>query len=137
MDSDFKSTQKVMHQARVPIRNILPTQFMSVLASPNQAKILGELSKLMSKHAAELTNAMLCTPLSATMVAREDGLHIQIGTRQGLENNRLAFVSDKSVPWTVLRVVKLNMNSAVLKPLNRQRTTAQLNGKRISFMEFN
>jgi len=41
------------------------------------------------------------------------------------------------VPWTVLRVVKLNMNSAVLKPLNRQRTTAQLNGKRISFMEFN
>ena len=137
VDSDFKSTRKVMHQARVPIRNILPTQFMSVLASPNQAKILGELSKLMSKHAAELTNAMLCTPLSATMVAREDGLHIQIGTRQGLENNRLAFVSDKSVPWTVLRVVKLNMNSAVLKPLNRQRTTAQLNGKRISFMEFN
>jgi hypothetical protein len=110
---------------------------MSVLASPNQTKILGELSKLISKHAAELTNVMLCTPLSATMVAREDGLHIQIGTRQGLENNRLAFVSDKSVPWTVLRVVKLNMNSAVLKPLNRQRTTAQLNGKRISFMEFN
>jgi hypothetical protein len=137
VDSDFKSIQKVMHQTRVPIRNILPTKFMSVLVSPNQTKIIGELLKLMSKHAAELTNAMLCTPLSATMVARDDGLHIQIGTRQGLENNRLAFVTDKSMPWTVLRVVELNMNSAVLKPLNRQRTTVQLNGKTVSFMEFN
>ena len=137
VDSDFKPVQTVTHQASIPIRNVLPMQFISVLTSPNQTKILAELSNLMSGHAAELTNAMLCTPLSATMVAREDGLHIPIGARQGLQDNRLAFVSDKAVPWTVLRVVKTNMDSAVLKPLNRQRSPTQLSGKKVSFLEFN
>ncbi|MDC0650061.1 flagellar assembly protein T N-terminal domain-containing protein [Candidatus Puniceispirillum sp.] len=136
VDGDYRPTEKVTHQAEFSIRNFLPTQFMSVLASPNPTKIRGNLSKLISQHAAELATVMRCTPLSATMIAKEDGLHIPIGSRQGLQGNRLAVVSNEGMPWTVLRVIKVNANGAVLMPLNRKRSSAQLNGQRVSFLEF-
>ena len=136
VDSDYRPTEKVTHQAKFPIRNFLPTQLMSVLASPNQTKIQGNLSKLMSEHAAELETVMRCTPLSATMIAKEDGLHIPIGSRHGLQDNRLAVMSNEVMPWTVLRVIKINADGAVLMPLNRKRSSAQLSGQRVSFLEF-
>jgi len=136
VDSDYRPTEKVTHQAKFPIRNFLPTQFMSVLASPNPTKIRGNLSKLISEHAAELETVMRCTPLSATMIAKEDGLHIPIGSRHGLQDNRLAVVSNEVMPWTVLRVIKINADGAVLLPLNRKRSSAQLSGQRVSFLEF-
>ena len=136
VDSDYRPTEKVTHQAKFPIRNFLPTQFMSVLASPNPTKIRGNLSELISKHAAELETVMRCTPLSATMIAKEDGLHIPIGSRHGLQDNRLAIVSNDVMPWTVLRVIKINADGAVLMPLNRKRSSAQLSGQRVSFLEF-
>ena len=136
VDSDYRPTEKVTHQAEFPIRNFLPTQLMSVLASPNPAKVRGNLSKLISEHAAELEMVMRCTPLSATMIAKEDGLHIPIGSRHGLQDNRLAVVSNEVMPWTVLRVIKINVDGAVLMPLNRKRSPAQLGGQRFSFLEF-
>ena len=136
VDSNYRPTEKVTHQAVFPIRNFLPTQFMSVLASPNPTKIRGSLSKLISEHAAELEMVMRCTPLSATMIAKEDGLHIPIGSRHGLQDNRLAVVSNQVMPWTVLRVIKINADGAVLMPLNRKRSSAQLSGQRVSFLEF-
>jgi hypothetical protein len=136
VDSDYSPTEKVTHQAKFPIRNFLPTQFMSILASPNPTKIRGNLSELISKHAAELETVMRCTPLSATMIAREDGLHIPIGSRHGLQDNRLAIVSNDVMPWTVLRVIKINADGAILMPLNRKRSPAQLSGQKVSFLEF-
>jgi len=136
VDSDYRPTEKVTHQAKFPIGNFLPTQLMSVLASPNPTKIQGNLSKLISEHAAELETVMRCTPLSATMIAKEDGLHIPIGSRHGLQDNRLAVVSNEVMPWTVLRVIKINADGAVLMPLNRKRSSAQLSGQRVSFLEF-
>ena len=136
VDSDYRPTEKVTHQAKFPIGNFLPTQLMSILASPNPTKIRGNLSKLISEHAAELETVMRCTPLSATMIAKEDGLHIPIGSRHGLQDNRLAVVSNEVMPWTVLRVIKINADGAVLMPLNRKRSSAQLSGQRVSFLEF-
>ena len=136
VDSDYHPTEKVTHQAKFPIRNFLPTQLMSVLASPNPTKIQGNLSKLISEHAAELETVMRCTPLSATMIAKEDGLHIPIGSRHGLQHNRLAVMSNEVMPWTVLRVIKINADGAVLMPLNRKSSSAQLSGQRVSFWEF-
>ena len=136
VDSDYRTAEKVTHQAKFPIRNFLPTQLMSVLASPNPTKIQGNLSKLISEHAAELETVMRCTPLSATMIAKEDGLHIPIGSRHGLQDNRLAVMSNEVMPWTVLRVIKINADGAVLMPLNRKRSSAQLSGQRVSFLEF-
>ena len=136
VDSDYRPMEKVTHQAKFSIKNFLPTEFMSVLASPNPTEIRGNLSKLISEHAVELETLMRCTPLSATMIAKEDGLHIPIGSRHGLQENRLAVLSNEIMPWTVLRVIKINADSAVLMPLNRKRSSAQLSGQSVSFLEF-
>ena len=137
IDSDFKETQTVTHKARIPVRNITALKFIGNTRSPNRSKILNEFLDLAMQHVSGVTVAMQCTPLAAVMVAQEDGLHIPIGSRQGLQDNRLAVVSDKTIPWTILRVVKTEMNSAVLKPLNRKRSLSQLSGQKVSFLEFN
>ena len=137
IDSDFKETQTVMSQARIPIRKVSAIKLIDHVTSPNRSKIRSEFSELVSSHAGEIAGAMQCTPLAATMVAKQDGLHVPIGARQGLQENRLAVVSNKTVPWTILRVVKTDNDSAVLKPLNRERSLSQLSGQKVSFMEFN
>ena len=136
LDSDYKNAKLLKTQARIPIQKVFPIRFMSALISPNHTKVKEKFSNLISKHSIELTEAMLCLPLSAIMIAKDDGLHVSVGSRQGLENNRLAVVSNKSLPWTVLRVVKTNTNTALLKPLNRRRSLKQLNGMPVSFLEF-
>jgi len=137
IDSDFKEAQTVTNEARIPIRNVTALKLIGNAASPNRSKIRSGFTNLVLEHVAEVTVAMQCTPLAAIMVAREDGLHIPIGAHQGLRDNRLAVVSNKTIPWTILRVVKTKMNSAVLKPLNRKRSLAQLSGQKVSFLEFN
>ena len=137
IDSDFKETETVTSKAMIPLRNVTALKFIGDASSPNRSQIRNEFLNLVLEHVAEVTVAMQCTPLAAIMVAREDGLHIPIGTQQGLRDNRLAIVSDKAMPWTILRVVKTNLNSAVLKPLNRKRSLSQLSGQKVSFLEFN
>ncbi|MDC1383334.1 flagellar assembly protein T N-terminal domain-containing protein [Candidatus Puniceispirillum sp.] len=136
LDSDYKNMKLLKNRARVKIQKVFPIKFMGALISPNQTKVREDFLNLISDHSIQLTEAMLCSPLSATMVAKDDGLHVSVGSRQGLENNRLAIVSNKTVPWTVLRVVKTNTNTALLKPLNRRRSLKQLNGIPVSFLEF-
>ena len=87
------------------------------------------------RHVDEVTVAYSAHPLPQLWL-REDGLHIPIGHDKDWDN-RLAVVSNKTIPWTILRVVKTKMNSAVLKPLNRKRSLSQLSGQKVAFLEFN
>ena len=123
-------------EMRIPIRNVTALKLIGN-ATSNRSKIRSGFTNLVLEHVAEVTVAMQCTPLDAIMVAREDGLHIPIGAQQGLRDNRLAVVSNKTLPWTILRVVQTKTNSAVLKPLNRKRSLSQLSGQKVSFLEFN
>ena len=137
IDSDFKEAQTVTQTDRIPIRNVTALKFIGNAISPNRSKIRSGFLNLVLQHVAEVTVAMQCTPLAAIMVAQEDGLHVPIGARQGLQDNRLAVVSNTTIPWTILRVIKTKTNSAVLKPLNRKRSLSQLSGQKVSFLEFN
>ena len=137
IDSDFKETQTITHEARIPVRNVTALKFIGNVTSPNRSKIRSGFLDLVLQHVAEVTVTMQCTPLAAIMVAQEDGLHVPIGARQGLQDNRLAVVSNTTIPWTILRVVETKMNSAVLKQLNRKHSISQLSGQKVSFLEFN
>ena len=81
------------------MHNITALKFIGNATSPNRSKILSGFLNLVLRHDG-VTVAMQCTPLAAIMVAQEDGLHIPIGARQGLRDNRLAVVSNKTIPWT-------------------------------------
>ena len=49
----------------------------------------------------------------------------------------LAITSGKYTPWTMLRVVSVSDNAAILEPLDKARNVNELDGKTVEFMELN
>ena len=135
--SRYQKFGNVTHSGRIKTGGTSISQTISTLAAPKRSDIQEELMQIVDTHAQELSKTMLCLPLSATMTQRDDGLHVTIGARQGLRPNHLALVSGHLTPWTILRVTKSDANGATLMPLNRQRSLAELNGQRVTFLEFN
>jgi cell shape-determining protein MreC len=64
-------------------------------------------------------------------------LTTQLGSNQGVTPNMLAITSGKHSPWTVLRVVSVSSNTAILEPLDKARKLNELDGKTVEFMELN
>jgi hypothetical protein len=134
--SRFQKLGNVTHSDRIKTGSTSISPTISTLATPRRSAIQETLLQLVYKHVKELSQTMLCLPLSATMTQRDDGLHVTIGARQGLSQNHLAVVSGRMNPWTILRVTKSNEDGAILMPLNRQRNLAELNGQTVTFLEF-
>jgi hypothetical protein len=135
--SRYEVLGDVTHSVRIPIGVTSISRTISALTAPKRSEIHAALFQLVGTHATALSKKMLCLPLSATMVARKNGLHVMIGTRQGIGVNHLAVVSGNMTPWTILRVNEVNASGATLMPLNRQRKLAELDGQQVTFLEFN
>ena len=135
--SRYEMLGDVTHSVRIPIGGTSISRTISALTAPKRSEIHAALFRLVGTHATVLSEKMLCLPLSATMAARKNGLHVTIGARQGLGVNHLAVVSGNMTPWTILRVTEVNANGATLMPLNRQRELAELDGQQVTFLEFN
>ena len=135
--SRYQKVGVVKHSGRIKTGVTSISQTISLLAAPRRIDIQEALLQLVETHAKALSQTMLCLPLSATMTQRDDGLHVTIGARQGLGPNHLAVVSGQMTPWTILRVTKSDADGATLMPLNRQRKLAELNGRTVTFLEFN
>ena len=134
--SRYQNLGNVTHSSRIKTGGTSINQTISTLAAPKRSEILEALLQLVGTHAKALSQTMLCLPLSATLKQRDDGLHVSVGSRQGLGLNHLALVSGHKTPWTILRVTKSDANGAILMPLNRQRDLAKLNGQIVTFLEF-
>jgi hypothetical protein len=135
--SRYEMLGDVTHSVRIPIGGMSISRTISALTAPKRSEIHAALFQLVGTHATVLSEKMLCSPLSATMAARKNGMHVTIGARQGLGVNHLAVVSGNMTPWTILRVTEVNPNGATLMPLNRQRKLAELDGQQVTFLEFN
>jgi len=135
--SRYEMLGDVTHSVRIPIGGMSISRTISALTAPKRSEIHAALFQLVGTHTTVLSEKMLCSPLSATMVARKNGMHVTIGARQGLGVNHLAVVSGNMTPWTILRVTEVNPNGATLMPLNRQRKLAELDGQQVTFLEFN
>ncbi|MBT5574813.1 MAG: hypothetical protein HOJ97_05460, partial [Alphaproteobacteria bacterium] len=96
---------------------------------------------IMSGLIAPLTNSMIdtlgCQSLKDVLNFEAQQLTTQIGSNQGITPNMLAITSGKHTPWTVLRVVSVSANTAILEPLDKARQLNELNGKTVEFMELN
>ena len=135
--SRYQNIGDITHSSRIKSGGTSINNTISTLVSPSRSDIQNEMLQLVDMHAKALSEAMLCLPLSATMVQRDDGLHVSIGARQGLRPNHLAVVSGHMTSWTIMRVTKSDATGATLMPLNRQRNLAELNGLTVTFLEFN
>ena len=84
----------------------------------------------------EMITTLGCQPLKDTIYLNAEQLTAQIGSNQGVKPNMLAVTSGKHTPWTMLRVVSVSANYALLEPLDKARKLSDLDGKKVEFMEF-
>jgi hypothetical protein len=135
--SHLDALGEISHSVRVKVGNKSISQTLSTFMAPKRSAVKDTLFQTVDTHAKDLAKAMLCLPLSGMMTKRDEGLHVNVGSRQGLSTNHLAVVSGKMTPWTILRVIEADDNGATLVPLNRQRDLSELNGRQVTFLEFN
>jgi hypothetical protein len=60
-------------------------------------------------------------------------LHVELGQRDGLDQASLGFVEGAQNPWAVLKIVQLSNTSAILEPINMDRTAAEFDGLQVRF----
>jgi hypothetical protein len=58
---------------------------------------------------------------------------VDLGIRDGLTRQSLAFVDGGQSAWTVLRIVELAASSAIVAPMNPARATSRLTGTQVRF----
>ena len=95
------------------------------------------MSSLIEPLILEMTKTLGCKSLEDTIVLNAEQLITQIGSNQGIKTNMLAITSGKHTPWTMLRVVSVSENAAILEPLDKARELSELDGKTVEFMELN
>ena len=114
-----------------------PSLLISKLSTTKRDKVKAALLNGLQSHAKAIASATLCLPLKAEIKLENNKLRVALGTRQGIQVNRLAMVSGVGSKWSVLRVIEAGDGYSFLEPLSRQRKPADLNGKLATFLEMN
>ena len=120
----------------------------ATLAKPALLGRLGEMTKrdrqsmtkaLTQDLRAEFTrllSARACEPMTATLASAEKGqLSVPIGRRHGLSRATIAFTADRDTTSTLLEIVELSANRAVLRPLDPGLSPTALAGRPVRFIE--
>ncbi len=111
-----------------------PWRALNVVARKDQESAANELSQTMGAGLVPLLEELACAPL----VARLKGLgkhkyRVQLGARDGLTRQSLAFAEGNDQAWTVFRIVELSQSSAIIAPMNAARAGAKLTGAQVRF----
>jgi len=128
-----RAQQKSISQT-VTISSNTPLRALNVLARKDATTT----SQIIAKHVGDELAAWLrnyaCAPLKSVLEAfRNDQFRVNLGGRDGLTRQSLAFVEGHGQPWTVLRVLELTNSSAIVSPLNTSRAAQHLNGAPVRF----
>ncbi|AGI68525.1 hypothetical protein OAN307_c29750 [Octadecabacter antarcticus 307] len=126
--------RQISTRQTVAISANTPWRTVNVLARRDASKV-AEIVAL--KAAAELSNWLddyACAPLQGELVAAGAGqFRINLGSRDGLTHQSLAFVEGHGQPWTVFRIVELTASSSTVSPLNINRAGRNLEGANVRF----
>ena len=76
-----------------------------------------------------------CRAPAARLAVSAGRIEVPIGTQHGLTRASLAFVDDQGDGFGLLEIVALHGRSAVLRPLDPTRGTAEFDGARVYFLE--
>ncbi len=83
-----------------------------------------------------LLDTKACEPITATLANAEKGqLSVPIGRRHGLSRATIAFTADRDTTSTLLEIVDLSANRALLRPLDPGLSPASLAGRPVRFVE--
>ncbi len=112
-------------------------QNLADLDKPSREDLIEVMKALVEPLTTEMITTLGCQALNETLYLDTQRLTVQIGSNQGVKPNMLAITSGKHTPWTVLRVVSVSTNAAIVEPLDKARILSELDGKTVEFMELN
>jgi hypothetical protein len=124
----MSTTQTIAISSNTPWRalNVLARRDASKVAEIASVKAAADLSAWLEDYA--------CAPLNAELFAAGSGhFRIDLGSRDGLTRQSLAFAEGHGQPWTVFRIVELTISSAIVSPLNVNRAGHHLEGAQVRF----
>ena len=111
-----------------------PWRALNVLARKDQEAVAKVLSEKMGAQLSTVLEEFACAPLVAQLQSAGKGrFRVQLGARDGLTRQSLAFSEGGDQTWTVFRVVELAQSSAIIAPMNAARAAGRLTGAQVRF----
>ena len=126
----------ISDEYRLRLGSKSPIRTISIIGREKREKLLNMINNAASIHAKKIVENLICYPMLSTLTYKNGELFINIGKRQGLEKNLLAFTDGNNTPWTILKVQSVLENSSIMLPLDKNKNFEELNGKNIRFLEF-
>ena len=113
----------------------LPLRALNVLASRDRSAIVQKLLDGIDAHIAGMIDTYACRPLEGVLALSGDRLTLPFGAKDGLTRHHLAFSEGQATPYILFEIESLADHSAILRPIDRNRTASALAGTRVSFMQ--
>ncbi|MDA0962329.1 MAG: hypothetical protein O2898_05365 [Proteobacteria bacterium] len=113
----------------------LPIRALNVLTAPDRSAIVQDLMAGIDGHIAAMIDTYACRSLDGTLALSGDRLSLPFGAKDGLTRHHLAFSEGQDTPYILFEIDTLNDHSAILRPIDRNRTARSLAGTRVRFME--
>ena len=111
-----------------------PWRTVNVLARKDAHEVAKSLADSVSAELATWLGSYACAPLQGFLTDAGTGrFRIDLGSRDGLTRQSLAFAEGHGQPWTVFRIVELSPSQAILSPMNARRAGAHLAGAKVRF----
>jgi hypothetical protein len=122
-------------ESKVPLNAGSPIRALNVLTALDRTKTVDRLFEGLEAHMAGLIDAYACRMLEGNLVLAGNRLTLPFGSKDGLSRHHIAYSEGQDTPYILFEIETLNPNSAVLRPIDRNRPTASLAGMRVRFME--
>ena len=126
--------KKIQFNQTIKLLEANPIRAVEVLSRAANSKIIKTVSLKLSPQISALLDEFSCRPLITRLAkGSKRQLHVELGQRDGLDGMSLGFVEGAQNPWAVLKIVQLSNNSAILEPINMDRTAAEFDGLQVRF----
>ena len=129
--------EKQVNSILVLIKNSEDFSYLIKNPTTRSEDLIKVMRALIKPLTSEMITILGCQVLNETLYLDSQRLTVQLGSNQGISPNMLAITSGKHTPWTVLRVVSVSANTAIVEPLDKARELRDLEGKTVEFMELN
>lgn len=113
----------------------LPISGLNLLASPDRMVLVQKLLSGVDAQIQSMIDAYACRTLEGVLLLSGGRLTLPFGAKDGLTRHHLAFSEGKDTPYIIFEIDSLQAHSAVLRPIDQNRSAGSLAGIRVRFME--
>lgn len=113
----------------------IPVPGLNHLASPDRTAIVDKLLAQIDVHIEAMIDSYACRPLEGVLLLSGGRLTLPFGAKDGLTRLHLAYSEGNDTPFIIFEIDKLKDHSAILRPIDQNRSARKLAGMRVRFME--